>query len=128
MLTGAFGQGRRAREDRRSGSAGRCLSAGFGPVFGREVGDERAQVEPVWELPVELGQQVGIEEEVEVGDDREVRLGEQLMWAGVRLRSPTAGSAGMPARIARSESNSGQYPQRGRTPYRKRSRPPNVLR
>jgi hypothetical protein len=43
-------------EDGRSGSAGRYLSPGFGPVVGREVGDERAQVDPVWELPVELGQ------------------------------------------------------------------------
>jgi len=50
------------------------LVSGLSPFLWREVGDEPAQVHPVWDLSVQLCQHIRVEEEVEVGDLREVRF------------------------------------------------------
>src|SRR5713226_1428042 len=71
--------GDRSVSENGRGSSARWLITGrLWPLVGRRVGDERAQVDPVWDFPVQQPQQVGVEEEVEVGHDREVRFGEEL--------------------------------------------------
>ncbi len=101
------------------------------PLHWRAVGDEPAQVHPVWELATQQRQHVGIEEEVEIGDLREVRLGADaevvlaepdlntLPWSRV---FPNPG-ADCPLRVEQ-----GAESATGSTPCSKRSRQsPNEL-
>src|SRR6266481_7535133 len=80
---------RSVSENSGGSSARRLISSGLWPLVGRGVGDERAQVDPVRDLPVQQAQQSRVEEEVEVGHDREVRFGEELevVPAGGRLET-----------------------------------------
>ena len=77
---------RSVSEDGLGSSARWLISSGLWPLVGRGVGDERAQVDPVRDFPVQQRQQGGVEEEVEVGHVREVRYGEELP-AGGRLEA-----------------------------------------
>jgi len=54
---------------------------GLSPFGWREVGDEPAQIDPVRDLPVQLRHEVGVEEDVEVDDDRDVRFGDEFCVA-----------------------------------------------
>ena len=77
------------RPGRGGASARRLIGRGLWPLVGWGVGDERAEVHPVWDFPVQLSQQVGVEEEVEVGHAREVGFGQALkgVSAGERLQA-----------------------------------------
>src|SRR5713226_10272323 len=82
--------GDRSVSENGRGSSARWLITGrLWPLVGRGVGDERAQVDPVWDVPIQQPQQVRVEEELEVSHDREVRFGEELevVPAGGRLEA-----------------------------------------
>src|SRR6266852_284451 len=125
MPTQSVGHSRRVSDrsvsENGRGSSARGLStSGLWPLVGRRVGDERAQVDPVWDVPVQQPQQVRVEEEVEVGDDREVRFGEELevVPAAGRLEALAGrwlipdSSSDRPLRVEQRT----QSPQRGKTP------------